>query len=83
MPLAHLKVIGVMRGGDLYHARAEIALNIFVCNDRNFSADQRQNQRFPDQMAVSFIFGMHRHGGIAQQCFRASRCKLNIAAAVA
>jgi len=64
-----LKVVEVMGRGDFDHAGSELAFHIFVRNNRNFAVDQRQDHLFADQVAVTLVFGMNRHSGIAQHGF--------------
>ncbi len=40
VPLAHLKVVGVVGGGDLHHAGAEVHLAVFVPHHRDFPVTQ-------------------------------------------
>ena len=66
VPLAHLKIVGIVRRSDLHHARAEFAVHISVRNDRNLAIHQRQKHFLPDQFLVTFVLRMHRHRRIAQ-----------------
>ncbi len=60
VPQSHLKIIGVMGRGDLYHAGSKIHLHIAVRHNGDFSAHQRQNNRFAHQVLVSRILRVNR-----------------------
>ena len=82
MAQANLKVIRVMRRGDLYHAGSEFHINIIVGDNRDFPADQRQSQCLAHQMPVSFILRIYRDGSISEHSFRAGGRKLQPTGAV-
>ncbi len=64
--LADLEVVEIVRRGDLHRAGALFRIGMFVADDRDQAAHQRQTDLFADQMLQLFVFGMHRHRGIAQ-----------------
>ena len=68
-----LVVVGVVRGGDLHAAGAELAVNVFVGDDRDLTSDERQDERFADKIGVSFVIGSDCHGGVAEDRLRARR----------
>ncbi len=70
MALSHLKVVGVMGGGNLHHARAELPVHVGVGDHGNHPVHQGQHHALSNQMAVSFILGMDGYGGIAQHGLR-------------
>ena len=78
----HLEVVGVVGGGDFHNAGAEFHINIFVGNNRDFSAYKGQNEGFADIIGVAPVLGVHRNGGIAEEGFRAGGGKLKPAGAV-
>ena len=66
MPLADLEIVEVVRRRDLHRARALLGVGIFVGDDRDAAADQRQNDILADQMPVALVVGMHRHRRVAE-----------------
>jgi hypothetical protein len=64
-------VVEVVGGGDLDHAGAELAVDVFVGDDRDVAVDQRQLDGLADQVGVALILRMHHHGGVAEHGFRA------------
>ncbi len=72
--LADLEVVGVVRGGDLQLAGAEVPLDVLVGDDRQVAPHQRQHRRAPDQLAVALVVGVDRHRGVSQHRLGAHRC---------
>ena len=70
VPLAHGKIVEIVGRRDLHRAGAFFRVGIFVGDDRNAPADQRQNGEFSDQIGEPGIGGMHRHRGVAEHGFR-------------
>ncbi len=70
---ADLEVVGVVRGGDLQLAGAEVPLDVLVGDDRQVASDQRQDRRAPDQLAVALVVWVDRHRGVAQHRLGAHR----------
>ena len=66
VPLADLEIVEVVRRRDLHRAGALLRIGIFVGDDRDPAADQRQDDVLADQVLVALVVGMHRDGGIAQ-----------------
>ena len=66
VPLAHLEIVEVVRGRDLHRARALLGVGIFVGDDRDAAADQRQDHVLADQMLVALVVGMHGDRGVAE-----------------
>ena len=64
--LAHLEVVEVVRRRDLHRAGALLGIGIFVGDDRDAAADQRQDHVLADQRLVALVVGMHRDGGVAE-----------------
>ena len=71
MALAHRVVVEVMRGRDLDHAGAEIAVHVIVGDHRDAAAGERQLDELAVQREVARIFRMHHRRGIAEHGFRA------------
>ncbi len=69
--LPHLPVVEVVGRGDLHHAGAELPIDIVVGDDGNAAFRHRQAHRLADQVGVTLVGRVHRHGGVAQQGFRA------------
>ena len=66
VPLADLEIVEVMRGRDLDRARALFGIGIFVGDDRDQAADQRQSNPPAEQMLIARIVRMHRDRRVAQ-----------------
>ena len=77
-----LEVVRVVGGGDLHDASSEILLHIGIGHDRNLTANQRQDQRFADDILITLVLRVHRDGGIAQHRLGTGRRQLQIAGAV-
>ena len=70
--LAHLKVVGVVSGGHLHRAGAELHVHIIVGHHGDLPVHQRQNDLFAHQIGVALVVGVHGHAGIAQHGLGAS-----------
>ena len=70
MPPADLEVVEVVRRRDLDRAGALLRIGIFVGDDRDAPADQRQDRVLADQMPVALVVRMHRDRGVAQHRLR-------------
>ena len=67
VPLADLEIVEVVRGRDLHRAGALFRIGIFVGDDRNAPADQRQDHMcLADEMRVALVIGMHRDRDVAE-----------------
>ena len=66
MALAHLKVVGVVGGGDLHHAGALLHVGVLVADDGDLAAHQRQHHMAAVEMGVARVFGVDGHRGVAQ-----------------
>ena len=64
--LAYLEVVGVMGGGDLHHAGAELHVHIGVGDDGDLLVQQGQQHLLAVQVLVALVVRMDGHGGIAQ-----------------
>ncbi|MNC16747.1 hypothetical protein D3C75_646080 [compost metagenome] len=82
MAKTYLEVVRIMGRGDLHRTAAEFLLYIIIGNNRNLTADDRQNQSFADQVFIAFILRMHRYRCIAQHRLRTRSRYRNEAAAV-
>ena len=63
---ADLEVVGVVAGGDLQLAGAEVGLHVVVGDDRQPAPDERQDRRAPDQLAVALVVRVDRHRRVGQ-----------------
>ena len=77
--LAHLIVVLVMRRRHLHHAGAEFAVHVFVGDDGDLAAHQRQGHGLADQGAIALVFGVDHHGHVAQHGFGTGGCDHQIA----
>ena len=66
VPPADLEIVEVVRRRDLDRAGALLGIGIFVRDDRNAPADQRQDRVLADQVAVALVVRMDRDGGVAE-----------------
>ena len=66
MPFADLEVVRVVGGGDLDHAGAFFEVGVLVEHDRDLFVEQRQNHVAAVQVLIALVFGVDRHGGIAE-----------------
>ena len=75
VPLADLEVVEVVRRRDLHRAGALLGIGVFVGNDRDLAADERQLHLGAglEQRRVARIVRMHGNAGIAQHRLRARR----------
>ena len=73
VPLADLKVVEVVRRRDLHRARAFFRIGVFVGDDRNAAADQRQDRGLADQMLQPLILRVNGNASIAEHRFRPRR----------
>ncbi len=64
--LAHFEVVEIVRGRYLDGAGALLGIGIFVGDDRNAPADQRQDRVPVDQIPVALVVRMHGDRGVAQ-----------------
>ncbi len=71
VPLADFEIVEVVRGRDLDGAGALFRIGIFVGDDRDQAADQRQTDTATDQVLVARVVRMHRDRGVAQHRLRA------------
>ena len=70
VPLADFEIVEVVRGRDLDRACALFRIGIFVGDNRDQAADQRQANMLADQMLIARIVRMHRDRGVAQHRLR-------------
>ena len=63
---ADLEIVEVVRRRDLDRAGALLRIGVFVGDDRNAAADQRQDRVLADQVLVALVVGMHRDRGVAE-----------------
>ncbi len=67
--LPDFEVVGIVRGGDLHHARPEFAVHVGVRDHGNLAVHQGQHHGFADKALVTLVIRMHGHGRIAQHRF--------------
>ena len=70
-PYADLKVVGIVRGGDLHGAGAEFLFNVFVCYDGYFAPHNGDNYGFTNYAGIAFVVRMHGYRRIAKNGFGA------------
>ena len=67
---ADLEIVEIVRRRDLHGAGALLRIGIFVGDERDQPADQRQAQLARRPAAVALVVGMHGHGGVAEHRLR-------------
>ncbi len=70
MTHTHFIVIRIVGWCYLDRASAELGLDKLIGDYRNLATHNGQPQQLPDHFTVSLVFGIYRHGGIAQHRFR-------------
>jgi hypothetical protein len=70
MALADLEVVEVVRGRDLDRARALLRIGVFVADDRDAAADDRQDDVPAHQVLVALILRMNGDARVAQHRLR-------------
>ena len=79
VPLAHFKIVRVVRGGDFHHASAELAVDIGIGNHRNVDVADGQSDGLPHEIGVALVLGVHGHGDVAEHGLGARRGDLDAA----
>ena len=67
--LPHRPVIGIVRGGHLHAARAELGIHVPVGEDGNLAIHERQLHRLAHEVPEALVLGVHGHAGVAQHRF--------------
>ncbi len=69
VPLAHFKVVGVVARGYFDAARAKILFHIFIRENGQLPAEQRQKSVFAVKMEIPLVLWVDGDAGIAQNGF--------------
>ena len=69
--LADLKVVEIMSRCDFYSAGTQFGVGMFVGDNRDQTASDRQTDIFAHQMCIAFIRRVHRDRHVGQHRFRA------------
>ena len=72
VPLADLEIVEVVRRRDLDRAGALLRVGIFVGDDRDQPADERQTAPSPTRSRVALVVRMHGDAGVAEHGLRAA-----------
>ena len=80
MALAHLEVVRIVCRRDLDSARAEVLVDVFIGEQRDAAADDRQDQRLADEIFVALVIRMDGDARIAEHRLRTRRRDLDILA---
>ena len=72
MPLADFEVVEVMGRRDLDSTRALLRVGVFIADDRNETAHQRQLDLFADQMLELLVLRVHGHADCRPASSRAA-----------
>ena len=67
---AHLKVVGVVGGGHLHAAGAEVHLHVLIGHDGDLPVHQGQDAGLAHQVLVPLVVGVDRHAGVAHHGLR-------------
>ena len=67
---AHLKVVGIVGGGHLHAAGAELHVHIGVGHDGDLLVHQGQDALLAHNVPVTAVLGVDRHAGVAQHGLR-------------
>ena len=68
-----LEIVEIVGRGDLDRTAAGLGVGIFVGNDRDQPAGERQAHRFADEIGKARVVRMHRDSGVAEHGFRPGR----------
>ena len=63
---SHLEVVGVVGGGHLHAAGAELHVHVIVGHDGDLLVHQGQYAGLAHQVPVAVVIGIHGHAGVAQ-----------------
>ncbi len=66
VPQTHLEVVGVVRGGDLHRAGAELGIDVVVGDHRDLPSGERVVDRGADEVLVALVLGVHRDRGVTE-----------------
>ena len=75
--LTNFEVVGVVAGSHLYAACTELCVNIFVCDDGNFTTNKGKNTCLADEVCVTLVIGVYANACIAQHCLGTGSCNDN------
>ena len=67
---AHLEVVGVVGGGHLHAAGAEVHLHVLIGHDGDLPVHQGQDAGLAHQVLVPLVVGVDRHAGVAHHGLR-------------
>ena len=67
---------------DLERAGAELTLDSLVCDHRHTALDHRHDHLAADQVSITIVVGVHRHGHVGQDRRRPHRCDRHVTVAV-
>ncbi len=70
MPLAHLKIGGIMSGRNFDDPRTEFEVDQRIFDEWNFATHQRKDDGLALVFLISFVFRIDSYGRIAQHRFR-------------
>ena len=73
MAFADFEIVEIVRRRDLDRAAALFRIGIFVGDDRDPAADQRQDEVLADEMREALVLGMDGNAGVAEHGFRPRR----------
>src|SRR5690606_9427495 len=71
---ANLKVVEIMRRGDLHRTRALFGIGVSIGDDRDAPPNDGQDGELADQILITLIVRVHRNAGIAEHRLGPRRC---------
>ena len=74
MSLTNLPVIKVMGGSNFHSTSSFGRIRVIISYYWNLSSNQWQNNRFPNQISVSFISWVYNDCSVSKKCFRPRSC---------
>ena len=74
MTFANVIVIEIVRWRNLYATRTKLRIDVIICNNRNTSTYDWQDNFLSDQVFVTLVVRVHGNRAIAKHGFRASCC---------
>ena len=80
--LADFKVVRVMCRCDLNGTCTEFDINIIICDNRDLTANKRQDEHLADNILITLVLRVNSNSGIAKECLRSCCCKIDISGTV-
>ena len=82
VPLAHLKVIGIVGGGHLHCAGSKAQLHVIVCHNGDLPVHDGQDAGLSDQVPKPLVLWVHGNAGVSHHRLRTGGGHHQIAGAI-